>query len=53
MMDKILSYWAEKEESFPEGIRTRKETGCCAVFGYATPGENGEPLTAGEHGAPA
>ena len=34
-MDKILSYWAEREDAFPEGIRTRKETGCCGTYGVA------------------
>ena len=48
-MDKILSYWAEKEDAFPEAMRMREETGCCAVYGFATPGENGEPPTAAGH----
>jgi len=48
-MDKILSYWAEKEDAFPEAMRMREETGCCAVYGFATPGLNGEPPTADGH----
>ncbi len=36
-MDKILSYWAEKEDAFPEAMRMREETGCCfnATWPYA------------------
>ena len=40
-MDEILCYWASKDEAFPEGIRTREETGCCDVDGYM--GAVGEP----------
>ena len=36
-MDEILSHWVSKIETFPEGLRERQETGCCAsdTFPYA------------------
>ena len=28
-MYEILSYWAAREDEFPEKLRIREETGCC------------------------
>lgn len=46
-MDKILSYWAEREDAFPEAMRAREETGCCFDAAYPYANE-----TAAGHGAP-
>lgn len=49
-LDEVLAKWHSDLEAFPEAMRTREETGCCATYGvyaggapHAAPGAGKPP----------